>query len=117
VKSLSLILGIIFSLFMTGIADAECAWVLWIKQQSTFTEEGELPRVVENWELIAAVPTFEQCLTIQKLLFENQKTIWGRIKGAKVTGVDISLITVNFEGGGLRIIKPNCFPDTIDPRK
>jgi hypothetical protein len=104
-------------LIYAEVCRAECAWVLWLKFENISFVKDKPPIITENWELIAAVPKYEQCLIMQKEIFEKQIKGWEKVEGAKIDSVPFALITVQHPKGGSQFIKLNCFPDTIDPRK
>ena len=104
---------VLIGLAIFGYAEvwgAECAWVLWKKYE----------RVSENrtvtWELIGAVPQYQECLKMQKKVLEGDKKFWKESLKDSVTLSDwmISIKTVD---GAIGMITYECFPDTIDPRK
>lgn len=120
-KSLSVKLGVILiGLAIFAYAEpckGQCAWVLWIRYEKLMIEEGKAPVQKVDWELISAVPKYEQCMLMQKELYEKQKKFWESGGKIKVEGVPFNLITLTFQEGLPWFIKLNCFPDTIDPRK
>ena len=120
-KSLSVKLGVILiGLAIFGYAEvcrAERAWVLWLKFESMSFVKDKPPIITEKWELIAAVPKYEQCLIMQKDIFEKQIKGFEIVEGAKIESVPFSLITVEYPKGGSQFIKFKCFPDTVNPRK
>ena len=114
-KSLSVKLGVFlvigFALFFINVKvrGAECAWVLWKKY-----ERIDPDRTVE-WEVVSAVPQYEECLRLQKRVLRRDKESHKR---NFKESVDISdwIITIKLEKG-LGMISHECLPDTIDPRK
>jgi len=88
-----------------------------MKFETISFETDKPPTRIESWELIGALPKYEQCLMMQKEMFEKQIKGWEEAGGFEVNSVPFGLISVKFPKGGLKFIKLNCFPDTIDPRK
>ena len=126
-KSLSVKLGIILFSIGLGIlgfselCKAECAWVLWTKTEKTIFKPN--PNYSERWEIMGAVPKYEHCLRMKQEVFEKRSGAYteGKSKGG-FPGLEVKVdpsITAIFLSGQnlLEVIKFNCLPDTIDPRK
>jgi hypothetical protein len=122
-KSLSVGLAIIFCLLMSSTVNAECAWVMWMKtEKTTFGKYKQYPDRSVKWELIEAVPKFEQCSQRAGEYSERQYTLY--LKG-KLEGELLGMKLEKLSSGGLilsgegwtQTIEWKCFPDTIDPRK
>ena len=93
-KSLLLIFGILLCvLFSDNIAQAECAWVLWMR--------GAARGQDVTWDIIGGFPTFEQC---QKALIDAFKDMKKEKPETEKERVQIKFTFV-------------CLPDTVDPRK
>ena len=110
------LVAIIFCLFMSTIAKAECAWVLWQRDRNT-TGRNDL-------EILDAYPKYDQCKAAQKDWLEQQKMGFEQIKKRmdplnRITTISTTpfRIIVDYEGGLQRIFETQCLPDTIDPRK
>lgn len=114
-KSLSVGLAIMFSVLMSNIANAECAWVLWEKEM----RRGHLV----SWKILVAHPKYDQCKAAQKDWFEFNKTSFERMKKNRVDrikdvgGSPFYLVVIDYEDNMQRVFESQCLPDTIDPRK
>jgi hypothetical protein len=106
-KRILLVLG--FCLFVSSMADAECAWVLWKKYERV----GENRTV--NWEVISAVPQYQDCLKMQKRVLYGEKAFWKKNlkESVEITDWMISIKTKD----GIGMLTYECLPDTTDPRK
>ena len=126
-KSLLGKLGVIligFAIF--GYAEvwgAECAWVLWKKTEKTMVGKyKQYPDHSVSWELMDAVPKFEQCLQSGREYSERQYSLYlkgkseGEFQGMRI-GKSPSGGLMLSEEGLTQTIEFKCFPDTIDPRK
>lgn len=116
-----ILLAIIFSLFVSSIANAQCAWVLWERWEVAGIKDGKLTNDV-LWTLIVATPKYEQCLENQTGLFERIKKGANEDKEkydtiSKIEAVPFSLVITRFKSGGDSSKTLYCLPDTIDPRK
>lgn len=99
----------------SSVANAECAWVLWIRTDILLIEKDKLPIEKVQWELMGAVPQYEFCAKMLKSSYESQKRFWmeGR-SPEKVKLNDEKCIIFPMDGMTIRFY---CLPDTIDPRK
>jgi len=89
---------------------AEGTWVLW---KSTTINVDETSK---RWEIIIAVPTYEQCSIIKKDLIQKELEVYRKFfKSADVTSPDHVLAVMR--EGVINTLDYYCFPDTIDPRK
>jgi hypothetical protein len=114
-KSLSVKLGVfLIALTIFGYAEAwgaECAWVLWTKTEASVKNKG----LDVRWELIGAVPKYEQCVNMLKSTYQNYKKAWlGTEIDSKEKANDEKFILLPFLGYSIQFY---CFPDTVDPRK
>jgi hypothetical protein len=91
-KSSSVMFGILLCLLLTNIAQAECAWVLWMKGIS---------KQEVSWDPIGGFPSYEQC---QKAAIDAFKDLKKDQSETQKERVQIKFFFT-------------CFPDTIDPRK
>lgn len=124
-KSLFKLGLILIGLFIFGyveVCKAECAWVLWEKKEETIFEKGKpYPNYSVTWEIVYAVPKFEQCLQMLKANLEKRGGYYTKAKSeGGFPGIEIivkaEFIMLNGEGYS-QTIEFRCFPDTIDPRK
>ena len=121
-KLLSVTLGIILCLFTISIASAECAWVLWTKTEKTISVKDKTGVDYSvRWELLHAVPTYEQCLQMLNDAVARNGRIYteGKSEGG-FQGINITVSPgyILLTGEELtHSIEYKCFPDTIDPRK
>jgi hypothetical protein len=114
-KFLLVISAILFCLFVSSIANAQCAWVLW-QQRVYYRIEYDNPIERKYWEVMAAFPSYEQCLERKRVLFTKIKESI-RKSNPKVDAVPFELVIEHFtEISSLHHIFM-CLPDTIDPRK
>jgi len=93
-----ILLAIIFCLFVSSIANAECAWVLW---------EGRDKNIGSDtiWTIESAFPSYKLCT-------DRIKNICGT---ASMDDSSYTCAKFNFLGYAAWYYK--CLPDTIDPRK
>ena len=126
-KSLLGKLGVVligFAIFAYAeVWGAECAWVLWKKTERTiFEKDKQYPDHSVNWELIEAVPKFEQCLQRMKEFSERHNNAYlkgkseGGFPGIKIEKLPSEGLMLTGEGL-IQTIEFKCFPDTVDPRK
>ena len=110
----------LIALLYTASVSAECAWVLWVKNESLMLYSGKPPQESRRWEIQRAAPTIEQCE-------EVKRRIWQVF--AKACDDPPKCQKVPYEGV-FRSFKPSgdleagswnttlvCLPDTVDPRK
>jgi len=102
-----LLLAIALVIVFSSVANFEGTWLLWEKDINMATGQG-------GYALIKAVPTYEQCIQLQK---QKVKRLEENLKALGVK-VEASSEFVTFElDGNLIAIHYQCFPETIDPRK
>ena len=109
-----ILLAIILVICFTGVANAQCAWVLWTKVAQVTAE-----KITVEWKLESAYPQFGTCIIMKKQVLEDASKLWKEAsKGASNINLEITdnSITVKKENSNL-IISYECLPDTIDPRK
>jgi hypothetical protein len=104
------LIAIIFSFIMSSMAEAECAWVLWLKHCSFVAKTGENLKC--EWELNEAYPTHEQCMSVRENIWTGYKKMF-----LKSDGVPFGYLNLNKDSDTALTIDFRCFPDTIDPRK
>lgn len=99
----------IFCLFMSSIANAECAWVLW---------ERSYP-VPDEWMMINGFQTYDQCKKAKKDAYETKKRILSKMGWEVTEEMEDSLSMGLSRGGRSTSIYTSwmCLPDTLDPRK
>ena len=105
-----ILIAIIFCFFVSSVAKAECAWVLWLKHCSFITKTGENLKC--EWELSEAYPTYEQCMNVRENIWTGYKKEF-----SKSDGVPFGYLNLNKGSDTALTIDLHCFPDTIDPRK
>lgn len=109
------LLVVLFCLFVSSITNAQCAWVLWKSTTINFAETSK------RWEIIIAVPTYEQCLMAKKGLIQNELESYRKLFGsADIISPDHILAYIpgpNNQRSLTNTLDYYCFPDTIDPRK
>ncbi len=110
-------LTVIFCLFMSTIANAQCAWVLWeLLELATFTS-GNVKHN-EFWIFVEATQKYEQCLENQKRLFEEVKNRLAQEKNPKQKFETVPyrfiVVSSDYHRNSHTFY---CLPDTIDPRK
>jgi len=106
---------IVLLIVLGGVANAECAWVLWEQKTYYTIEKGEATEKT-FWLIIEAFPQYEQCLERKKMLFVNIKGI-AASTGPKVQAVPFELVIEHFSDTASLHHHLKCLPDTIDPRK
>jgi len=109
-KSLLIGLAIIFCVLIGNIANAQCAWVLWLKHCSFITKSGENMRC--EWTLEEAYPIYEQCMKARENSWTGYKQMF-----PKSEGVPFGYLNLSKESEKALTINFHCFPDTVDPRK
>ncbi len=109
-----LCLALILCLLPISIANAECAWVLWLRvsKNPVLKEQGK-------WELKKAFQTYQQCQDFKNKEIHDAAENYRRRKVGEVTvtrGESIYVVeTANKEITSF--FEYSCLPDTIDPRK
>jgi hypothetical protein len=107
----------VFFIAIASAADAlaECAWVLWTKEESRIVSGvGKFDRST-TWEVASAWPTHRQCLVASDTSYDGLSR--NVIEGEGIKLVPQIGVFRSFEGGGYWNTKLYCLPDTIDPRK
>ena len=115
-----ILLAIIFCLFVSGVANAQCAWVLWEKWEVAGIKDGKLTTNV-LWTLIVATPNYDQCLEKQEGLYERIKNGADEDKKKydtilEIEAVPFTLVIERYRSGRFSSNTLYCLPDTIDPR-
>jgi hypothetical protein len=64
------LLTIFFCLFMCSIANAEYAWVLWLRSIPAMSDHGP-----HDWSIQEAFPKYEQCLEKEKSEYSEWEKI------------------------------------------
>jgi len=137
-KSLLVKLGVILVsvifmfpiIFISDVAKAECAWILWmhitemsfsIDKSTGLVSESEPPKTTyDRWFIQKATPKYEQCLEMQRKTFEERKKAFSSEMNYEIPFDVISHDFRDPKTGkkiGTRIEELKCLPDTIDPRK
>jgi hypothetical protein len=106
------LLAIILLIAFSSVANAECAWVLWLKvSKNPLTKEGK-------WELTKAFQTYQQCQEYKNEAINGSAENFKRNKGWDVKVYQSESILVSDSAKNESIfLEYSCFPDTIDPRK
>jgi hypothetical protein len=112
-----ILLAVVFIICFSGLANAQSAWVLWLRSIPNMSDYGG-----HDWSIQEAFPKYEQCLEKEKLeysewekLSQNLGTDWSCfnhypyfIYCKKVKeGKTIDLYQYEWK----------CLPATVDPRK
>ena len=112
----TLLVALLLFVVGTGTAFAECAWVLW--GQYTTWPGGQTPSRIE-WDRLAAVDTYDRCLTMME--GEAQPRTGPGTKEVKAYGPDAlhrRSRHTTFKDGDVTRVEYSCWPDTIaDPWK
>lgn len=91
-------------------ASAECAWVLWLDNQSTDTRI----RLEQEWHRVTAYPTADECIKaidLRETDARKAKWIVGRSASTNLSTAQ------PLSNSPYRIVSGyQCLPDTIDPR-
>jgi len=116
---------VLVTVLFASPAGAECAWILWIKQEISMIYPNNPPTVSTEWKLQKAVLTLQDCEQVKKIMWNFEVK---RITDGKSPGLE-SVRTVPNEMI-FRTLKPSteliggwdtqtfvCVPDTIDPRR
>jgi hypothetical protein len=119
--------GIVGVLIMATNSAAECAWVLWIKNETTYLRKDKNKpfEVFERWEMENAFNSYADCERVkdrvwsgQAATYDDQNQLPGIVKVQKVPYEAIILSWKPGEdlmGGGFTTLF-RCYPDTVDPR-
>jgi hypothetical protein len=84
---LALVLLFVFS---SSTANAECAWILWIKEEIDFIYPNTPPSFSTQWKIQDALPTQEKCDELRKLAWDIKVK---QIDRDKLPGIE-EIITV-----------------------
>jgi len=104
------------SLFLSSIACAE-SWVLWKKTEFIAKGKSNI-----SWEIIDAMPDYNQCLEVKKRVWQAIKKQWVETKikyGAisEIKEVPYELIILKFKDSSDSSIETlYCLPGGLDPR-
>jgi hypothetical protein len=106
----SSLIVLFFLVTAVSTASAECAWVLWQRDQTLRVQQ-----VDEKWWLLEATQTFQECRT------KARKGVEASVQIAKEQGhsytVDETTVTSSNQGQtAMRLTSYLCLPDTVDPR-
>jgi hypothetical protein len=93
-------------------ASAECAWVLWEKQERMRIEEGT---TATSWEILAARPLEVECENVLTRSWKGGVEFWKENKGGKKLSSAPGYYSVGTERD-LWSHHFYCLPDTVDPR-
>ena len=123
VKGVFLALPVV--LIMATTSAAECAWVFWIKNETTFLYKDKPYESTTRWEMEKAFDTHAQCDQVKERVWEVKASHYDDL--TKLPGVE-SVEKVPYEAvfvswkegkdilGGGHTMYFQCYPDTIDPR-
>lgn len=116
-----ILVTIMFCLFLSGVAYAQCSWVLW--EQEMYYK----PKSGGEWVVNSAYPTYELCSKKREEKLKNAKKFWGirednphrTLSGGPVGDLEYGFIIYEHENSrqALYFYESKCLPDTIDPRK
>jgi hypothetical protein len=99
---------------------ANCAWVMWAKDESSDSKTISKP----SWTPMGAMDTRQECLAglegVYKRLSENER----RTQKEAVPGLEVdiseeaySILRRRPASSWFWLTQLHCFPDTLDPRK
>ena len=109
-----ILLAVVFVICFSGVANAQCAWVLWEKSTSRNHHDDK------PWQLWFAYPQYEQCMEAGKIGAEEVEKRYKKNAGdnARVSRFGgTGYIYPLDEDDWILMTAFRCFPDTIDPRK
>ncbi len=100
---------------LTGMANAQCAWVLWERVSPlVHREEGK-------WELQKAYPTYTDCMNAKEAEVHSTGEMFKGLgkNEQERTRVNPGENVIMWESkkSEFTIFEYKCLPDTIDPRK
>ena len=121
----AMFLAISMGAFYIMPANADGGWVLWLKKENISFNKDSQPNESIAWEILGAVPKFEQCLNLQKETWNHRKAFWNDPQKAGVKKIDgrkpdLLFITLgnNKEEVTLSITESLiCLPSPLDPRE
>jgi hypothetical protein len=111
--------------FYSMPASADGGWVLWLKKENISWNKDSQPSESISWEILGAVPKFEQCTNLQKETWDRRKAFWNDSEKTGVKKVDGRKPDLLFISIGkskdevtLRITEALiCLPSPLDPRE
>ena len=120
-----ILLVIVFVICFSGVANAQCAWVLW--ERSEFSAKEEKNNSYTGWHIVGAYPTAKACLQTEEDIcmkrkeldskdYPNQDPLF-RPKEVKCFGSWGGHMVTWYNGMGNWMSEWKCLPDTVDPRK
>jgi hypothetical protein len=104
--------AVILCLLPISIANAECAWLLWLRaSKDPIAKEG-------RWEVKKALQTFQQCQGYKNEEIDRMAEEFKKLKlyDVKVNQGE-SILVIDHANREITFLECSCFPDTIDPRK
>jgi len=116
----------LIALLYAAPVSAECAWVLWVKNESLMFYSGKPLEESRRWEIQMAAVKIEQCEQVKRKIwsvFAKECDDPARCKGIEeFQKVPYEGVFRRFKSGGdLYAGSWNttlvCLPDTVDPRK
>lgn len=104
---------------------ADGGWVLWLKKEKISFNKDGLPSEGITWEILGAIPQFEQCINLQKETWNHRKAFWNdpdKTGVKKVDGRKPDLLFITIGKSKEEITSSItetliCLPSPLDPRE
>ena len=123
ITALLIIMSIVTSYSVPASADG--GWVLWLKKENISWNKDSPSSESIAWEILVAVPKYEQCINSQKETWDHRKAFWNdsEKKGVKkVDGRKPDLLFITIGKSKEEITSSItetliCLPSPLDPRE
>jgi hypothetical protein len=123
-----LLLALLVVPIIASTSAAECAWVLWIKNETTFlrNDKDKPYEVTTRWEMEKAFQAHAECEQIKEQVWTVEAGHYNDLSQfpgiERVRKVPYEAIFISWKqgavitgGGNTKLFR--CYPDTIDPRE
>jgi len=119
------LLPVVFLICFSGVANAQCAWVLWAKSEFRAKEDKDSSYI--GWYIVGAFPTVNACREDEEAICMSRKEFSSQNipdQNPHFKPKDVKCFeswgghTMSwYNESGNWISEWKCLPDTVDPRK